>query len=54
MYVDLEKQYSQDQFQAFMDLMTFKNDALCIEWWNDLKSHVEFVGFFFIQQLYML
>ncbi len=34
--------------------MTFKNDALCVEWWTNLQSHVEFVGFFFIQHLYML
>ncbi len=54
MYVDLEKQYSQDQFHAFVDLVTLKNNALWVEWWIDLESHVEFVGFFFIQHLYML
>jgi hypothetical protein len=37
-----------------MDLVTFKSDALCIEWWTDLESHVEFFDFFFIQCLYML
>jgi hypothetical protein len=26
-------------------LVTLKNDALCVEWWIDPKSHVEFVGF---------
>jgi hypothetical protein len=54
LYVNLDKPYFQDQFQAFVDLVTFKNDALYIEWWIDLKSHVEFAGFFFIQHLYML
>jgi hypothetical protein len=34
--------------------LVFKNDALRVEWWIDLESHVEFVGFFFIQHLYML
>ncbi len=53
-YVNLEKQYSRNQFQAFMDLVTFKNDALCVEWWINPKSHVEFFGFSFIQCLYML
>jgi hypothetical protein len=37
-----------------MDLVTFKNDAFYVEWWIDLESHVEFVGFFFIQRMYML
>jgi hypothetical protein len=54
MYVDFEKQYSWDQFQAFMDLVTFKSDALCGEWWIDPESHVEFVGLFFLQHSYML
>jgi hypothetical protein len=31
MYVDLEKQCSLDQFQAFVDLVMFKSNALCIE-----------------------
>jgi hypothetical protein len=30
-----------------VDLVTFKSDALCVEWWTDLKLHLEFVGFFF-------
>ncbi len=45
MYVDLEKQYSQDQFHAFVDLVTLKNNALWVEWWIDLESHVEFASF---------
>ncbi len=54
MYVRLEKQYSRNEFQAFVDLVTFKSDALCVEWWTNLELHVEFVSFFFIQCLYML
>ncbi len=34
MYVDIEKQYSLDYFQSFMDLVMFKKDALCIQWWT--------------------
>ncbi len=37
-----------------MDLVTFKSDALCVEWWTHQESRVEFAGFFFIQRLYML
>jgi len=32
-----------------MDLVTFKNHAFYVEWWIDLESHMEFVGFFFLQ-----
>jgi hypothetical protein len=37
-----------------VDLVVFKSNALCIEWWIDPKSHVEFASFFFIQRFYML
>jgi hypothetical protein len=37
-----------------MDLVTFKSDALWIEWRTDLELHVKIVSFSFIQCLYML
>jgi hypothetical protein len=37
-----------------MNFVKLKSDALCVEWWINQESHVEFVSFFFIQHLYML
>jgi hypothetical protein len=37
MYMDIEKQYS-CEFQSFMDLVMFKNDSLCIQWWIKAQS----------------
>jgi len=36
-----------------MDLVTFKSDALCGEWWIDPESHVEFVGLFLPTLIYV-
>lgn len=45
MYCDIKKIYSLDHFSLFLELVDHFNDALCLIWWKELASQIEYATF---------
>jgi len=52
--MDVEMEYSYEQFSNFLDLVECISVVLCILWWIKPQTQVEYVTFQFINHLYVL
>jgi hypothetical protein len=54
MYCELDIRFSPKHFSLFLELFEHINDKLCLTWWKEPTSQVEYVAFFIGGKLYML
>jgi hypothetical protein len=54
MYCEHDTKFSPKHFSLFLKLFEHINDKLCLIWWKEPTSQVEYVAFFIGGKLYML
>jgi hypothetical protein len=52
LYYDLKKRYPSSHFGIFIDLVEHIHDQLCLHWWMEPTTQIEYIVFFFGSKLY--
>jgi hypothetical protein len=52
MYYDLDQRFTSFHFSPFNDLVEHANETLCLIWWTQAKTLIDYVAFYFGSKLY--
>jgi hypothetical protein len=50
MYYDHNKKFTSFHFDLFNDLVEHANETLCLIWWTQAKTLIDYVAFYFGRQ----
>jgi len=52
MYYDPDQKFTSFHFSPFNDLVEHANETLCLTWWTQPKTLIDYVAFYFGGKLY--
>jgi len=52
MYYDFDQKFTSFHFSLFNDLVEHANETLCLTWWTQTKTLIDYIAFYFGGKLY--